>query len=99
MVMNSPLMFDVVKFYLDFMSGLASGLMESRSSRVWEGNRVFMEMPSAAQGMLPIVTQRLLNHTNLCNSHTLIPPLGYKIAGIAGSSASWVDGFSLIIQH
>ncbi|CAG7989230.1 unnamed protein product [Penicillium olsonii] len=33
------------------------------------------------------------------SGHTLIPPLGYKIAGIAGSSASWVDGFSLIIQH
>ncbi|KAF7720113.1 Zinc metallopeptidase-like protein [Penicillium ucsense] len=31
--------------------------------------------------------------------HTLIPPLGYKIAGIAGSSGSWVDGFSLIVQH
>ena len=31
--------------------------------------------------------------------HTLIPPLGYKIAGISGSSASWVDGFSLIIMH
>ncbi|CAG8942201.1 unnamed protein product [Penicillium salamii] len=33
------------------------------------------------------------------SGHTLIPPLGYKIAGIAGSSASWVDGFSLIIHH
>ncbi|KOS46027.1 hypothetical protein ACN38_g2966 [Penicillium nordicum] len=33
------------------------------------------------------------------SGHTLIPPLGYKIAGIAGSCASWVDGFSLIIQH
>ncbi|KAJ5228318.1 hypothetical protein N7489_009026 [Penicillium chrysogenum] len=31
--------------------------------------------------------------------HTLIPPLGYKIAGVSGSCASWVDGFSLIIQH
>lgn len=31
--------------------------------------------------------------------HTLIPPLGYKIAGISGSCAAWVDGFSLIIQH
>ncbi|KAJ9482017.1 hypothetical protein VN97_g11432 [Penicillium thymicola] len=33
------------------------------------------------------------------SGHTLIPPLGYKIAGIAGSCASWVDGLSLIIQH
>ncbi|CAI7591895.1 unnamed protein product [Penicillium bialowiezense] len=33
------------------------------------------------------------------SGHTLIPPLGYKIAGVSGSSASWVDGFSLIIQH
>ncbi|KAJ5188603.1 Mannose-binding lectin [Penicillium cf. griseofulvum] len=33
------------------------------------------------------------------SGHTLIPPLGYKIAGISGSCASWVDGFSLIIQH
>ena len=31
--------------------------------------------------------------------HTLIPPLGYKIAGIAGSCASWVDSLSLIVQH
>ncbi|KAJ5950827.1 uncharacterized protein N7479_009240 [Penicillium vulpinum] len=33
------------------------------------------------------------------SGHTLIPPLGYKIAGISGSCGSWVDGFSLIIQH
>ncbi|KAJ5489899.1 Mannose-binding lectin [Penicillium expansum] len=33
------------------------------------------------------------------SGHTLIPPLGYKIAGISGSCASWIDGFSLIIQH
>lgn len=31
--------------------------------------------------------------------HTLIPPLGYKIAGISGSSGPWVDGISLIIMH
>ena len=31
--------------------------------------------------------------------HTLIPPLGYKIAGIAGSCGAWVDGFTLIISH
>ncbi|KAJ5481756.1 hypothetical protein N7475_000568 [Penicillium sp. IBT 31633x] len=33
------------------------------------------------------------------SGHTLIPPLGYKIAGVSGSCASWIDGFSLIIQH
>ncbi|KAJ5648433.1 Mannose-binding lectin [Penicillium lividum] len=33
------------------------------------------------------------------SGHTLIPPLGYKIAGLSGSCASWVDGFSLIVQH
>ncbi|KAJ6093272.1 hypothetical protein N7486_008561 [Penicillium sp. IBT 16267x] len=33
------------------------------------------------------------------SGHTLIPPLGYKIAGISGSCGSWVDGFSLIVQH
>ncbi|CAI7635811.1 unnamed protein product [Penicillium glandicola] len=33
------------------------------------------------------------------SGHTLIPPLGYKVAGISGSCGSWVDGFSLIIQH
>lgn len=33
------------------------------------------------------------------SGHTLIPPLGYKVAGISGSSGAWVDGFSLIIMH
>ncbi|OJJ51603.1 hypothetical protein ASPZODRAFT_54679 [Penicilliopsis zonata CBS 506.65] len=33
------------------------------------------------------------------SGHTLIPPLGYKIAGISGSCGAWVDGFSLIIMH
>ncbi|OQE28576.1 hypothetical protein PENSTE_c003G08522 [Penicillium steckii] len=33
------------------------------------------------------------------SGHTLIPPLGYKIAGVSGTCGSWVDGFSLIIQH
>ncbi|PYH93288.1 hypothetical protein BO71DRAFT_4641 [Aspergillus ellipticus CBS 707.79] len=31
--------------------------------------------------------------------YTLIPPLGYKIAGISGSSGPWIDGFSLVIMH
>lgn len=33
------------------------------------------------------------------SGHTLIPPLGYKIAGISGSCGPWIDGFSLIIMH
>ena len=45
----------------------------------------------------PALWRRLTMHDS-CR-HTLIPPLGYKIAGISGSSASWVDGFSLIIMH
>ena len=45
----------------------------------------------------PILWHRLTMRDS-CR-HTLIPPLGYKIAGISGSSASWVDGFSLIIMH
>jgi hypothetical protein len=31
--------------------------------------------------------------------HTLIPPRGFSIAGVSGSCASWIDGFSLIITH
>lgn len=46
-----------------------------------------------------ILSRYLKQANQLRNSHTLIPPLGYKIAGISGSCASWVDGFSLIIQH
>ncbi|KAI9882255.1 MAG: hypothetical protein M1823_006001 [Watsoniomyces obsoletus] len=33
------------------------------------------------------------------SGHTLIPPRGYKIVGISGSVAAWVDGFSLIIAR
>ncbi|KAL3475044.1 putative peptidase family-domain-containing protein [Aspergillus californicus] len=29
----------------------------------------------------------------------LIPPLGYKVAGISGSCGAWVDGLSLVIMH
>ncbi|KAL2866967.1 zinc metalloproteinase family protein [Aspergillus lucknowensis] len=31
--------------------------------------------------------------------YNLIPPLGYKVAGVSGSCGAWVDGFSLIIMH
>lgn len=31
--------------------------------------------------------------------HTLIPPRGYTIGGLSGSSAAWLDGFSLIITR
>ncbi|PYH33579.1 zinc metalloproteinase family protein [Aspergillus neoniger CBS 115656] len=33
------------------------------------------------------------------SGYTLIPPLGYKIAGISGTSGPWIDGFSLVIMH
>ncbi|KAL2809811.1 putative peptidase family-domain-containing protein [Aspergillus granulosus] len=33
------------------------------------------------------------------SGYNLIPPLGYKVAGISGSCGAWVDGFSLIIMH
>ncbi|CAO2656090.1 Nn.00g048930.m01.CDS01 [Neocucurbitaria sp. VM-36] len=33
------------------------------------------------------------------SGHTLIPPRGYTIGGIAGSCANWLDGFSLIITR
>jgi hypothetical protein len=29
--------------------------------------------------------------------HTLMPPPGYTIAGVAGSCGKWIDGFQLII--
>lgn len=36
--------------------------------------------------------------TNLLR-YNLIPPLGYKVAGLSGSCGDWIDGFSLIIMH
>ncbi|KAJ8106570.1 hypothetical protein OPT61_g9445 [Boeremia exigua] len=33
------------------------------------------------------------------SGHTLIPPRGYTIGGLSGSSAAWLDGFSLIITR
>lgn len=95
-----------MKFYLVSTSELDSGLMELRFSPAWGGNLGSMEVPMADQGKrnLPSPgdieeTQHPMLTTVNSHSHTLIPPLGYKIAGVAGSSASWVDGFSLIIQH
>ncbi|EFQ31812.1 metallopeptidase [Colletotrichum graminicola M1.001] len=31
------------------------------------------------------------------SAHTLIPPRGYTICGVAGSCGAWVDGFSILI--
>ncbi|KAK7437832.1 hypothetical protein CaCOL14_002329 [Colletotrichum acutatum] len=31
------------------------------------------------------------------STHTLIPPRGYTICGVAGSCGAWVDGFSILI--
>ncbi|KAI9728419.1 MAG: hypothetical protein M1828_003819 [Chrysothrix sp. TS-e1954] len=33
------------------------------------------------------------------SGHTLIPPRGYNVAGISGSCAAWIDGFSLVITR
>lgn len=33
------------------------------------------------------------------SGNTLIPPRGYTVAGISGSCAAWVDGFSMIITR
>ncbi|KAL6233962.1 hypothetical protein BDW75DRAFT_213551 [Aspergillus navahoensis] len=33
------------------------------------------------------------------SGYNLIPPLGYKIAGLTGSCGAWIDGLSLIIMH
>ncbi|KAL5357908.1 putative peptidase family-domain-containing protein [Aspergillus floccosus] len=41
----------------------------------------------------------VFGNANGGSGYTLIPPLGYKIAGISGSCGPWVDGFSLIIMH
>ncbi|KAL4906017.1 hypothetical protein BDW74DRAFT_151038 [Aspergillus multicolor] len=33
------------------------------------------------------------------SGYNLIPPLGYKLAGLTGSCGAWIDGLSLIIMH
>ncbi|KAF1987618.1 putative zinc metallo proteinase [Aulographum hederae CBS 113979] len=33
------------------------------------------------------------------SGHTLVPPRGYRIAGVSGSHGAWVDGFALIIAR
>ncbi|KJZ72398.1 hypothetical protein HIM_08201 [Hirsutella minnesotensis 3608] len=33
------------------------------------------------------------------SSHTLIPPRGYTICGVSGSSGPWVDGFSVLVTR
>lgn len=33
------------------------------------------------------------------SGHTLIPPIGYSIAGVTGSCANWVDGFGILITR
>ncbi|KAL4956831.1 jacalin-like lectin domain-containing protein [Aspergillus filifer] len=41
----------------------------------------------------------LVGNTNGGSAYNLIPPLGYKIAGLSGSAGAWIDGLSLIIMH
>lgn len=45
---------------------------------------------------LPI---RRVNMVLTLSRHTLIPPRGYTIGGLSGSSGPWIDGFSLIITR
>lgn len=59
---------------------------------------MFLVTPMADQGMRRQLFRGDTYLTIFCR-YTLIPPLGYKIAGISGSCGSWVDGFSLIIMH
>ncbi|UKZ76095.1 hypothetical protein TrVFT333_003791 [Trichoderma virens FT-333] len=33
------------------------------------------------------------------SAHTLIPPRGYSICGVAGTCGAWLDGFSILIKH
>ncbi|KAL4885141.1 putative peptidase family-domain-containing protein [Aspergillus karnatakaensis] len=41
----------------------------------------------------------VFGNANGGSGYNLIPPLGYKVAGISGSCGAWVDGLSLIIMH
>jgi hypothetical protein len=41
----------------------------------------------------------IFGNPNGGSGHTLIPPRGYTVAGISGSCAQWLDGFSLIITR
>ncbi|KAI9367129.1 putative peptidase family-domain-containing protein [Aspergillus egyptiacus] len=41
----------------------------------------------------------VFGNANGGSGYNLIPPLGYKIAGISGTCGAWVDGLSLIIMH
>ncbi len=54
---------------------------------------------------MPRVVAGKFLHAHTCGRlltvtrHTLIPPRGYTIGGLSGSSAAWLDGFSLIITR
>ena len=48
------------------------------------------------QNDLSLSTESLLK---FLQSSSLIPPRGYSIAGVSGSCAAWIDGFSLIITR
>ena len=84
------------------MSELELGSTVLRSSLAWDGNRECMGMRTEVQGMHRrnfLFRGRWADDITIDYRHTLIPPLGYKVAGISGSSGAWVDGFSLIIMH
>ncbi|UKZ66927.1 uncharacterized protein TrAtP1_008092 [Trichoderma atroviride] len=33
------------------------------------------------------------------SAHTLLPPRGFSICGVAGTCGAWLDGFSILIKH
>lgn len=60
--------------------------------------------PNGGSGYVLISSISLLairNETKVCRKHrhALIPPRGYRIAGVSGSCGQWIDGFSVIITR
>ncbi|KAI0597120.1 putative peptidase family-domain-containing protein [Biscogniauxia sp. FL1348] len=41
----------------------------------------------------------IYGNANGGSPHTLLPPRGYRVCGVSGSCAAWVDGFSLLITR
>ena len=64
---------------------------------------MFLEMLMEARGKCGVLAEGIqvcvCMLINILARHTLIPPRGYSIAGVAGSYGQWVDGFSLIITR
>ncbi|KAI1498432.1 putative peptidase family-domain-containing protein [Biscogniauxia marginata] len=41
----------------------------------------------------------IYGNVNGGSPHTLLPPRGYRVCGVSGSCAAWVDGFSVLITR